>query len=31
VQIDEFESDDFQKIVFEGENIMSGNRIEGLF
>ena len=31
VQIDEFESDDFQKIVFEGENIMTGNRIEGLF
>lgn len=31
VQIDEFESDDFQKLVFEGENIMSENKIEGLF
>ena len=31
VTIDQFEEDNFHKIVFDGENIMDDNKIEHLF
>jgi len=31
VEIDEFEEDNFHKIVFEGETIQADNQIEHLF
>jgi len=31
VQVEQFEHDDFHKIVFEGEHISESNQIESLF